>query len=60
MIVKVVLFFSVIILELENTSPTRMVNSMSADALATQVVWSSVVVVLMIVKAVLSFNIVTS
>ena len=60
MIVKVVLFFTVIILELENTLPTRMVNSMSADALATQVVWSSVVVVLMIVKAVLSFNIVTS
>ena len=60
MIVKVVLFFSVIILELENTLPTRMVNSMSADALATQVVWSSVVVVLMIVKAVLSFIIVTS
>ena len=60
MIVKVVLFFTVIILELENTLPTRMVNSMSADALATQVVWSSVVVVLMIVKAVLSFNIVAS
>ena len=59
MIVKVVLSLSVIILELENTLPTRMVNSMSADALAAQVIWTSVAVMLTIVKVVLFLSVIT-
>ena len=59
MIVKDVLFLSVFIFEFENTLPTRMVNSMSADALAIQIVWTSVAVMLTIVKAALFFSIIT-
>ena len=58
MTVKVVLSLSVIILELENTLPTRMVNSMSADALAAQVIWTSAVM-LTIVKVVLFLSVIT-
>ena len=59
MIVKVVLSLSIIILELENTILTRMVNSMSADALAAQVIWTSVAVMLTIVKVVLFLSVIT-
>ena len=58
MTVKVVLSLSVIIIELENTLPTRMVNSMSADALAAQVIWTSAVM-LTIVKVVLFLSVIT-
>ena len=60
MIIKLVLFFSAIIFELENTLPTRMANSMSADALGTQFIWTSVAVVLMIDQVVLILSIFTS
>ena len=59
MIVKVVLSLSIIILELENTLPTRMVNSMSADALAAQIIWTSVAVMFTIVKVVLFLSVIT-
>ena len=60
MIVKVVLLLSAIILESKNTLPTRIGNSVTADALGTQFFWTSVAVVLTIVQVVLFLTIFTS
>ena len=60
MIVKVVLLLSAIILESKNTLQTRIDNSVTADALGTQFVWTSVAVVLTIVQVVLFLTIFTS